>query len=343
VQAACLPYQYALRTRSGTECVGHMFRAATDLDPNLTIVSVDGIGASDHIRRAEMSRKLSSLPHASAIIPFVRLSYAGPSKYQWIDDAGESHTILQGEGGQQGDPLMPLLFALGLHEALATVSAQLRPGEEICAFLDDVYAHCGPDRIQAVYGLIEQALREQAGIDVNLGKTKVWNKANARPPNVEALGDRAWCPGGIVILGSPVGTAGFMQSFAAERVEEEKFLLGQLGALPDLQCAWQLLTRSAVPRMHYLLRTLAPTQSRLYAEARDELVWSTAVGLLQGQALPRDRLDEGWTVASLPGRLGGLGVRGAQFSSGQAFWASWADAHDERKKPCTRRSPDARA
>ena len=93
--------------------------------------------------------------------------------------------------------------------------------------------------------------------------------------------------------------------------KEEKLLLGQLSALPDLQCAWRLLTRSAVPRMHYLLRTLAPTQSRPYAEARDELVWSTAVGLLQGQALPRDRLDEGWTVASLPGRLGGLGVRGA--------------------------------
>ena len=77
--------------------------------------------------------------------------------------------------------------------------------------------------------------------------------------------------------------------------------------------------------MHYLLRTLAPTQSRPYAEARDELVWSTALGLLQGQSLPRDRLDEGWTVASLPGRLGGLGVRGAQFSSGPAYWASWAD------------------
>ena len=30
---------------------------------------------------------------------------------------GEVHDILQGEGGEQGDPLMPALFALGQHEA----------------------------------------------------------------------------------------------------------------------------------------------------------------------------------------------------------------------------------
>ena len=54
VEAECAPFQYALSTRAGTDCVGHMLRAATDLDPNATILSVDGIGAYDHVSRAAM-------------------------------------------------------------------------------------------------------------------------------------------------------------------------------------------------------------------------------------------------------------------------------------------------
>ena len=36
-----------------------------------------------------------------------------PSKYLWDDDNGVTHTIPQGEGGEQGDAMMPLLFLLG--------------------------------------------------------------------------------------------------------------------------------------------------------------------------------------------------------------------------------------
>ena len=46
--------------------------------------------------------------------------------------------IPQGEGGEQGDPLMPLLFSLGMHPALVAAQRRLRPSERIFAFLDDV-------------------------------------------------------------------------------------------------------------------------------------------------------------------------------------------------------------
>ena len=47
-----------------------------------------------------------------------------------------THRIPQGEGGEQGDALMPLLFAVGQHTALEEASAQLWPGERN---LDDIY------------------------------------------------------------------------------------------------------------------------------------------------------------------------------------------------------------
>ena len=96
-EAECAPFQYAFSTRAGTDCVGHMLRAATDADPNLTVLSVDGIGAYDHILRASMLTRLGNMPGPREILPFVRLSHARPSEYSWFDDSG------------QRNPMMPLL------------------------------------------------------------------------------------------------------------------------------------------------------------------------------------------------------------------------------------------
>ena len=107
----CAPFQYALSTRAGTD---YMLRAATDRDPSATIFSVDGIGAFDHVLRAAMLQRLERMPVARSLLPFVRLSYATPSRYSWCDDDGERHVVTQAEGGEQGDPLMPLLFSIGM-------------------------------------------------------------------------------------------------------------------------------------------------------------------------------------------------------------------------------------
>ena len=45
VEAATAPHQYALSTRAGTECVAHALQALTDLYPEATVLSIDGIGA----------------------------------------------------------------------------------------------------------------------------------------------------------------------------------------------------------------------------------------------------------------------------------------------------------
>ena len=84
---------------------------------------------------------------------------------------GTVHEVDQGEGGEQGDAMMPLLFSLG----------QLRPGELLFAFLDDIYIVCSPARVGMVHTLLENALWGHACIQVHAGKTKVWNRAGVRP------------------------------------------------------------------------------------------------------------------------------------------------------------------
>ena len=134
-----------------------MLRAATDLDPDATIMSVDGIGAFDHVSRAAMLGRLAPMPTACQILPFVRLSYASPSAYSWWDDDGNRRTISQAEGGEQGDPLMPLLFSIGIQGALEEVAATLKP-------LDDVYALSHPERVKVIYDTLTECLWRVAGI-----------------------------------------------------------------------------------------------------------------------------------------------------------------------------------
>ena len=57
---------------------------------------------------------LGRVPGSGAASPFVRLFHSEPSVSAHLeDDDGVVHTIRQGKGGEQGDPLMPLLFCVG--------------------------------------------------------------------------------------------------------------------------------------------------------------------------------------------------------------------------------------
>ena len=136
-EAACSPFQFALSTRAGTDCVGHVIRALTDANPSLTVTSIDGVGAYDHVYRSAVLSKLLEVPKFRGLLPFARFAYAEPTSYVWEDEDGCRHHIRQGEGREQGDPLMPLLLSLGVHNSLVEGKRSMRPGECLLAYLDD--------------------------------------------------------------------------------------------------------------------------------------------------------------------------------------------------------------
>ena len=119
------------------------------------------------------------------ILPFVRMFYSGPSTYLWEDEMGVTQHIAQGEGGEQGDPLMPRLFALGQHGALEATQTRLGRGEHVMAFLDDIYITNQPGRVIEAHTVVEEELWTHAGIHLHHGKTKVWNRGGAEPEGIE--------------------------------------------------------------------------------------------------------------------------------------------------------------
>ena len=65
------PHQDALTTRSGCELIAHALQGFTDLDPEATVMSVDGVGAFDLISRASMMSAVRNAPGCGDAVPFV--------------------------------------------------------------------------------------------------------------------------------------------------------------------------------------------------------------------------------------------------------------------------------
>ena len=81
VEAVTAPFQFALSTKVGCECVAHILQTLTDLDGPATVLSIDGIGAYDLISRSAMLEGLLKTDRGDEILPFVRCFYCSPSTY----------------------------------------------------------------------------------------------------------------------------------------------------------------------------------------------------------------------------------------------------------------------
>ena len=128
----------------------------------------------------------------------------------------------------------------------------------------------------------------------------------------------------MVVLGVPIGDQAFIRARAAERRTKEDSYLAQLVEIDDVQAAWLLLSYTAVPRASHLLRTLTPSESEEYAHAHDAAVWKCFVRIVGEESGESDVLAH--QVASLPGRLGGLGLRSAERTRETAYLAAWLDS-----------------
>ena len=101
------------------------------------------------------------------LLAFVSSFYGRPSTYLLEDELGVVHDIQQGEGGEKGDALMPMLFSLGQHRALD----QLQENEKLFPFLDDIY-RLRPDRVGNVHQLLQRELWDYARISLTWARHK---------------------------------------------------------------------------------------------------------------------------------------------------------------------------
>ena len=107
-----------------------------------------------------------------------------------------------------------------MRPALVEAKSEMRPDEQLCAFLDDIYALSSPDRTHDLCELLGVKLAS-AGIRLHTGKMRCWNRSGVPPPNMADLGPDVWSPQGVKILGTPVGS----EQFIEEAVQREERIL----------------------------------------------------------------------------------------------------------------------
>ena len=280
--------------------------------------------------RPTQSPVLSKLRQvAPALLPFVRLFYGQPSVYCWWDDTGTCRDICQAEGCEQGDALAPALFSLGQHDGLERAAAELRPGEELLAYLDDLYVITSSARAKPALDVVATRVEEHCGIASNVGKTRIYNTAGGPAPRGAAeLGEEVWRSDrplperGFTALGVPIGHGDYVREWGQRRLREEQALLDHLPHLPDLQCAWLLLLMCASTRANHALRNIPPEDVR--HTPRDATV-QCARRYREQTAEGEPLASTAWAIAATPATHGGLGLQSAMRTAPAAYWGAWAD------------------
>ena len=272
--------------------MAHVLQTITELDEDATIVSVGGIKACDLISRKALLDGLLSVERGEQLLPFVGSFYE--------DEMGTNHRILQGEGGEQGDPLMPLLFSLGQHRALTAIQDLLMEGERLFAFLDDIYVICN--------------LRGSR----TCPEAVVWRGDQSLETKVQGFKD----------LGAPIGHPDFVAEFLAKKSREHEVLFDRIPAMEDLQSAWLVLLFCAAPRANFWLRMVRPEMVAQLAESHDANTWGCLARLIGAEPSAHSQV-----TASLQFSQGGLGLTSAARGCWAGHWASWTDCLAMINKP----------
>ena len=107
---------------------------------------------------------------------------------------------------------------------------------------------CSPARVNAIYGLLQNALFAHSSIRVHNGKTQVWNRGGVVPAGVWR-GDPALHSEeqGVRILGTPLGHPEFVRSQLAGLSETHDQLMEKVLSVQNLTTHSGSSTRSSLP------------------------------------------------------------------------------------------------
>ena len=217
---------------------------------------------------------LIGVPGAQQCLPFVRMFYG------MVGTVATPISFPRQRGGGARRPVDASVVFPASTGAPQAIQSQLKPNELLLAYLDDLYAVVQPDRVRAVYDLMAHEFFQHAHIQLNSGKTRVWNASGATPPGLEPLGPEVWAGSqhllpqeqGLTILGTPVGSEAYIQRQLQNTRQNHQHLLQRIPDIDDLQASWFLLFFCASPRCNHILRTTAPALAADFAADHDVAV-----------------------------------------------------------------------
>jgi hypothetical protein len=309
------PLQFGVKQSQGTEKVVH--RVRRDLRQGHAVLNADLSNAFNTISRERIRQQLEE--KFPALLPYFLGAYTegAPLYYQ-----GELLTHST-EGVRQGDPLGPVLFSIGLHPVLEQIRSEFE-GIGIYAYLDDVTFTGNLDDLAQVF-IRFQELCEDSGLRLNMEKSNIipadtQSTVEDLPHNLSRV---TLSSQGAVLLGAPIGTTDFEDSFCLQKVRSlRKLLLVETEEAIPSQYRYLLLKDAVIPTLNYLLRTVPPENRISATTSFDNSIKRIVRNLLGGPEWGNTRWIECCRQIYLPLRYGGMGVPLAGHISEAAYTAS---------------------
>jgi len=304
------PLQYGVATRNGLEQVQLQVRGLLQRHPDWCVLRADCRNAFNTLSRRPIMQELRA--HFPELLPMVGQFYLRDGTLHFCGADGDRVRLRSVTGVQQGDPLGPVLFALGIHPALQAVQRR-HPQVHILAYLDDVHL-VGP---QGAVHEAFQTLRAQfaaIGLTTRQDKNLVWTPSQTYLPvwywpNAFATIARS----GYDVLGVPYCAEEELPARVLARCMDEAAKgrpnfaqkLAALRRLPESEpkrgphAALLLLRTCALPTVGHLLRCLPPGATAPMAAAVDQAVRSLVAELAAGPEGPADLPEDSWGASAL--------------------------------------------
>ena len=155
------PHQLGFGIAAGVEAAIHASRVyLAHLPSNKALVKVDFQNAFNSIRRDKLLEAVKG--YIPDLLPYVHSAYSAPSVLLW-----DSIQLSSAEGIQQGDPLGPMLFCLGIHDLVSSLSSEFN-----VFYLDDGTIGGDLQDLENDLARIE-SVGKSLGLVLNINKSEV--------------------------------------------------------------------------------------------------------------------------------------------------------------------------
>jgi hypothetical protein len=241
--------QFGVGTPNGADGICHTVNAIRVTDPNTCFLKLDVKNAFNSISR-KFFLHLVRL-YFPEIYTFVNFAYSQSTN---LVISETSDYLLSQEGVQQGDPLGPLLFAIGIQPLLWKFQTEFAAKLKLNVwYLDDGTIGVDSCDVLACINFFQTVL-PQFGLTLNLHKTEVFNY---KPdPHFDALPKEVIRSEELVILGVPL--TGSLDTV----LQQFELCLMKLSEVSHSQYALKLMQVCVnISKLNHILRTRLDTES----------------------------------------------------------------------------------
>ncbi|XP_037034226.1 uncharacterized protein LOC119073006 [Bradysia coprophila] len=236
------------------------------------------------------------------IFPFMRQCYEQPTWLSFGD-----FTMLSQRGCQQGDPCGPAVFCLGIQDMIESLEAEFN-----IWYMDDGTIGGTPEVvIKDLQTVITKSA--EVGLQLNFAKCEV------KILGVTDLAERAHIlqtlnqiapgiverPDDIELLGSPLTISG-IRSAIQRKLNKLRTMVGRMEKLNSHHSYCLLRSSLSIPQLNYLLRTTPCWNALTELEEYDRTLKAAMERIVNCRFA-----GNSWDEATLPVKLGGLGLRNA--------------------------------